>query len=111
MPGASLAVAEAKARKRVALVWIEDQASRIARGEADTVTREGLHALLAEPPAFAEGDAVAVRIAFERGAPTVAITGRVAWLRATAGRTECALEWNAPPSERRDLEAWLSHAA
>ena len=94
-----------------ALVWIEDGASRIARGQADAITSEGLHVKLAETPAFGQGDEVAVRLAFERGAPTVATTARVAWLRGTADQAECALRWSAPPEERTALEAWLSKAA
>jgi hypothetical protein len=94
-----------------AMVWIEDGASRIVRGEADSVTREGLHATLAEPPAFAQGDDVAVRIAFERGAPTLATTARVSALRVDAGGAEVRLVFTAPPNGRNPVEAWLSRAA
>jgi hypothetical protein len=94
-----------------AMVWIEDAAARIARGEADSVTRRGLHVRLSGPPAFGQGDEVAVRLSFERGAPTVATTARVALVRADAGQVECELEWDAPVNERKDLEAWLARAA
>ena len=94
-----------------AMVWIEDDAARIARGQADSITSEGLHVRLAEAPAFAEGDEVAVRLAFERGAATVATTARVAWLRETTGQVECALRWSLPPGERPALDAWLAKAA
>lgn len=103
--------ANAGAQGRSAMVWIEDAGSRIARGEADAITREGMHVKLAEAPGFGQGEVVAARVAFERGAPTVATTARVAWLRVEAGRAECALEWSGPPSERKELEAWLGSAA
>ena len=51
---------------------------------------------LSGPPAFGQGDEVAVRLSFERGAPTVATTARVALVRADAGQVECDLEWSAP---------------
>jgi ornithine carbamoyltransferase len=98
-------------RQLDAMVWIEDAASRIARGHADAVTREGLHVRLAEPPAFAQGDEVAVRIAPERGAKTLATTARVDSVQGAAGDVECSLVWSAPADERRELDAWLSKAA
>jgi hypothetical protein len=110
MPAAT-AVGTEKKRKANAMVWIEDAASRIARGEADSVSSEGLHATLPEPPAFGQGDEVAVRIALERGAATLASTARVDWVRAGASGVECRLLWTAPPSERKQLEAWLARAA
>lgn len=97
--------------KLTALVWIEDDAGRISRGETDRVTSEGLQVGLSEAPGFGQGDEVAVRLSFERGAATVAVTARVAWLGGAAGQVECRLEWSTPPSERKDLEAWLAKAA
>lgn len=97
--------------RKSAMVWIEDVAAGIARGEADSVTRQGLHVRLSGPPAFEPGDEVAVRLCLERGAPTVATTARVAVVRADAGQVECDLEWDAPASERKALEAWLAQAA
>ena len=93
--------------RRSAMVWIEDAASHISRGHADSVTREGFHANLSDEPAFHQGDEVAVRLAFERGAPTFATTARVAWIRPGAVNTECRLMWSASPGERRLIEAWL----
>jgi hypothetical protein len=104
-------VATKRASDRGPMVWIEDGASRIARGLADSVTREGLQVRLSEPPAFGQGEEVAVRLAFERGAPTVATTAKVAWVRGAAGQVECGLQWSAPPGERSELEAWLTRAA
>jgi hypothetical protein len=92
-------------------VWIEDDAARISRGEADTITSEGLQVRLSEAPGFGQGDEVAVRLSFQRGAATVAVNARVAWVRGAAGQVECGLQWSTPPSERRDLEAWLAKAA
>jgi hypothetical protein len=94
-----------------AMVWIEDSASRISRGQADAVTSEGLHVRLAEPPAFGKGDEVAVRIALDRGAPTLATTARVGLVHGKAGDVECSLVWSAPVSERKELEAWLARTA
>lgn len=94
-----------------AMVWIEDAASRISRGQADAVTKDGLHVRLVEAPAFGQGDEVAVRIAVDRGAPTLATTARVGLVRSSAGDVECSLVWSAPASERRELDAWLAHAA
>jgi len=96
---------------RNAIVWIEDAASHISRGQADSVTHDGFHVNLPEAPAFGQGDEVAVRLAFERGAPTFATTARVAWVRPGAASTECSLQWSAPPAERQALEAWIARAA
>ncbi len=93
------------------MVWIEGAGARISRGDAETVTHEGLQARLAEAPEFSLGEEVAVRLSFERGAATVALKARVAWVREAAGRVECGLQWSTPPSERKDLEAWLASAA
>jgi len=110
MPAAS-AMATQRASERGPMVWIEDRASRIARGQASSVTREGLQVRLPEPPAFGQGDLVVVRVSFEPGAPTVSAAARVAWVRGAAGQAECGLQWSAPPSERKDLDAWLARAA
>ena len=90
------------------IVWIEDDASHISRGQADSLTREGLHVNLSEPPAFHQGDQVAVRLAFERGAPSFATTARVTSIRAGEVLTECSLMWSvSSAAERKALEAWL----
>ena len=110
MPLGNAAVTD-RSHKLSAMVWIEDAAARISRGQADAVTSEGLHVKLSEAPEFGQGEEVAVRISFERGAATVALSARVAWVRGAAGQVECGLQWSTPPSERRDLEAWLAKAA
>jgi hypothetical protein len=93
------------------MVWIEDAGAHIARGEAESVTREGLRVRLADRPEFAKGEEVAVRIAFERGAATVATTARVDLVSGETGLVECRLVWSGPASERRELDAWLARAA
>jgi hypothetical protein len=97
--------------EQTVMVWIEDGTGRIARGHADGVTAEGLNVRLAEPPGFAQGDEVAVRICFERGAPTVAAAACVAWLHEGEDAVECTLRWTAPVDERTALDAWPAHAA
>ena len=97
--------------KAAAIVWIEDRASRIARGEAESVSAEGLRVRLTDPAGFGQGEEVNVRIARERGAPTVATTARVTQVQAGAAGVECSLVWSAPKSERRELDAWLAKAA
>jgi hypothetical protein len=66
---------------------------------------------IAEQPDFSQGDDVAVRVCFERGAPTVAVRARVDWLREDGDAVECELVWTAAAEERADLDAWLAHAA
>jgi hypothetical protein len=105
------AVAADHSRKLSAMVWIEDGAARISRGESDAITSEGLQVKLSEAPAFGRGDEVAVRLSFERGAATVAVKARVAWVRGMLDQVECGLQWSTPPSERHDLDAWLAKAA
>jgi hypothetical protein len=76
-----------------ALVWIEDATGTIVRGSAESVTDRGLRVRLAEKPGFAAGAVVALRLCLERGAPTVARTARVSWVRGGDESAECALEW------------------
>jgi hypothetical protein len=97
--------------EQTVMVWIEDGTGTITRGQADSVTAEGLSVRLAEPPGFGREDEVAVRICFDRGAPTVAATACVAWLRAGEGVVECGLRWTEPAEQRAALDAWLAHAA
>lgn len=108
---AATAVATQRPSDESPMVWIEDGASRIARGQASSVSREGLQVRLSQAPAFAQGDEVVVRLSLERGAPTVSWTARVAWVRGAAGQVECGLQWSTPPGERRELDAWLAKAA
>lgn len=97
--------------ERTAMVWIEDGTAKIARGHADSVTTDGMRVRLPEEPGFGEGDEVAVRLCFDREAPTVATTARVDWVRAVIGAFECGLQWSAPATERQALDALLAHAA
>lgn len=97
--------------EQTVMVWIEDGTGTIARGQADSVSADGACVRLAERPDFGEGDEVAVRISFERGAPTVATTARVSGLRADADAVQCDLRWTAPADERSAFDAWPAHAA
>lgn len=90
-------------------VWIEDGTGTIARGYANEVSAEGACVRLAEEPDFGEGDEVAVRICFERGAPTVATTARVGGVRTSADAVLCDLLWTAPAE--RTFDTWPAHAA
>jgi hypothetical protein len=93
------------------MVWVEDDAGTISRGQADSISTSGARVRLAGTPAFATGDEVALRMCFEPGAPTIATTARVSWLRVVGDAAECALEWTAPQPQRAALDAWLASAA
>ena len=75
------------------MVWIEDGAGTISRGQAEDVTASGARVRLAEEPGFDRDEEVSLRICFEPGSPTVAATARVNWVRASAGAIECELAW------------------
>jgi hypothetical protein len=93
------------------MLWIESGAGTIVRGHVDSIGAAGVRVRLAQQPDFVQGDEVAVRICFERGAPTVAVRARVDWLREDGDAVECELVWTAAAEERADLDAWLEHAA
>ena len=97
--------------EQTVMVWIEDGTGRIARGHADSGGAEGVHVRLAETPDFGEGDEVAVRICFERGAPTIATTARVGGVRTGEDGVACDLLWTAPAEQRSAFDAWPAHAA
>ncbi len=91
------------------LVWIEDGTGTIARGQADSVNAEGACVRLTERPDFGEGDEVAVRLCFERGAPTVATTARVGGIRPSEDTVLCDLLWTGPAERTSDTRP--AHAA
>ncbi len=91
-----------------ALVWIEDGAGAIVRGQAESLSRQGANVVLAETPTFTPGDKVSLRIAAERGAPTVAATARVVAVRNAEDTPLCSLEWT---GSVKALESLLQHAA
>ena len=109
MPAANVVASEDHTRREV-MVWIEDGAGAIARGVAESVTATGARILLAERPGFVQGAEVALRLCFERGAPTVAATARVSFLHAEGAAVECGVEWTAPAQQRKAMEAWLPAA-
>jgi hypothetical protein len=93
---------------RTVTVWIEDVAGAIARGVAVSVTTGGTRVRLAAKPAFAEGDAVSLRLSLQPGAPTIAMTARVAWVRCAGVANECGLEWTGSGEQRIALAGWLA---
>ena len=97
--------------ERTVMVWIEDGTGSIARGHADSVTARACACVSPRAPDFGEGDEVAVRLCFERGAPTIATTARVGGVRAGEDGVECDLLWTAPPEQRSAFDAWPAHAA
>jgi len=109
MPGADVVANEGQTHREV-MVWIEDSDGSIARGVAEAVTAQGARVRLAGPPAFAQGAEVALRISFDREAPTVAATARVSFVRAAGAAVECGLEWTVPSKQRGAFEAWLAAA-
>jgi hypothetical protein len=96
---------------RTVMVWIENGEGSIARGLAEAVTSTGACVRLTETPAFDAGQDVALRICFERGAPTVALRARVRFVRNAQGAVECGLELIASAPQRATLEAWITSAA
>jgi hypothetical protein len=92
-----------------AMVWIEDGSGSIARGLAGAISARGARVRLAGPPSFEAGAEVALRICFERGAPTVGTTARVSFLRDDSEGSECGLEWTA--AARQTLAPWLAPTA
>lgn len=93
------------------LVWIESGAGRIVRGQAESIGSEGVHVRFTGEPDFGQGDEVAVRVGFDRGARTVAATARVDQLGAGEDAVECDLRWTPTAEQRAALDAWLVHAA
>ncbi len=90
---------------RTVMVWIEDGEGSIARGVAQSVTSSGACVRLTGTPALETGQEVALRICFERGAPTVALRALVRFVRNTQGTFECGLEWTAPAPPRAVLDS------
>jgi hypothetical protein len=80
MPATSVVASEGHTHQEV-MVWIEDGEGAIARGVAESVTASGARVRLAEQPGFTQGAEVALRLCFERNAPTVAATARVSFRR------------------------------
>jgi hypothetical protein len=109
MPAVDVVASEDRTNRQV-MVWIEDGEGVIVRGVAESVTASGARVRLAEPPSFAEGAEVALRLCLEPGAPTVAATARVATLRSEGAVTECGLEWTAAARQRGAIAAWLPAA-
>jgi PilZ domain len=94
---------------QIVMVWIEDATGMIARGHAESVSARGACVRLVDPPPFAEGAEVAVRVCFDREAPTVAVGGRVIAIREADDALLCDVQWTRPAE--RSFEPWSAHAA
>ena len=81
-------------------VWIEDGRGAIARGLVDVISEDRAFVRLTESAALGAGDAVAVRLGFDRSSPTLAATARVLWLRPDGDAWEGELEWTHVGPER-----------
>ena len=84
-------------------VWIEDGRGSIARGVVDVISEDRAFVRLTEPAELGSGDAVAVRLSFDRNSPTLAATARVLWLRPDGDTWEGELEWTHVGPERARL--------
>lgn len=100
---------DASSARPEAMVWIEDGSGSIARGFVGAMSIRGALVRLDGSASFEPGDEVALRICFERGAPTVGTTARVSFLRDACDGSECGLEWT--EAARLTLAAWLGRTA
>lgn len=89
-------------------VWIEDGRGTIARGLVEVISEDRAFVRLTERAALEAGDAVAVRLCFDRNAPNLAATARVLWLRPDGDAWECELEWTHVGPERARLAALVT---
>jgi len=94
--------------EQTVMLWIESGAGKITRGHVDSIGAEGVRVRIAEEPDFSQGDEVAVRVCFDRGAPTVAVKARIDWLscRRRRRRVRAALDRRRRRAGR--LDAWLA---
>jgi hypothetical protein len=89
-------------------VWIEDGRGAIARGLVEVISEDRAFVRLTESAALGAGDAVAVRLSFDRSSPTLAATARVLWLRPDGEAWECELEWTHVGPERDRLASLVT---
>jgi hypothetical protein len=94
--------------ERTVRAWIEERDGSIARGSAVAVTSGGARVRLDAKPGFDSGHEVSLRLCFQPGAPSVAMSARVAWVRAAGATNECGLEWTASAEQRAALAPWLA---
>ena len=93
--------------ERTVRIWIEERDGSIARGSATAVTAGGTRVRLDAKPGFDSGHEVSLRLCFQPGAPSVAMSARVAWVRSAGATNECGLEWTGSAEQRAALAPWL----
>ena len=81
--------------------WIESRDGAIVRGVVDVLAEDGAVILLADSDAIDAGDAVTVRLSFDRAAPTLASGALVLSIRAGEDASECEVEWLPGPDGSR----------
>jgi hypothetical protein len=89
---------------RPVTVWVEDSGGAIHRGVA-TLTAAGAHIRLGGAVSLHEGEAVALRVAFDPDRPTVAAAARVGRVLVDRERTDCTVLWTGLPPP---LAEWLA---
>ena len=89
-------------------VWIEDGRGAIARGLVEVISEDRAFVRLTEDATLDRGDAVAVRLSFDRNSPTLAATARVLWLRPDGETWEAELEWTHTGPERARLASLVA---
>ena len=89
-------------------VWIENGDGSIARGLVEVISEDGACIRLTEDASVARGEAVAVRISFDRESPTLAATARVLSVRSNGETSECELAWTHTGPERVRLGALVA---
>src|SRR5262245_50814954 len=84
-------------------VWIEHGDGSIARGLIERLSADSALVRLLGGASMVEGDAVAVRIAYSRSAPTLAATARVSAVLQSREEAHCTLAWTHSGREREAL--------
>jgi hypothetical protein len=91
------------------MAWAESDQGAIARGVVDAFYEGGAN--LSLDGALEVGDAVAIRIAFGPGTPTLPASGRVVSVDADGDQPQYALRWTSEGKERMALEAQIARLA
>jgi len=91
------------------MAWAESDQGTIARGQVDAFYEGGANISL--DGELEVGEAVAVRIAFGPGTPTLPAAGRVVSVSADGDPPHYALEWTCEGPERIALEAQVARLA
>jgi len=88
------------------MAWAESEQGAIARGVVDAFYEGGANVSLDGD--LEVGDAVAVRLAFGPGTPTLPASGRIVAVDAHGDQPQYALEWTSEGRERLALEAQIA---